>query len=92
MPAERWDLERAYSPDVSPARMSMYARHGCFADGVACFDAGAFRLPRAEAAALDPQQCLLLEVVAGALADAGNASGQAISSFTGDSLPTSMCA
>jgi acyl transferase domain-containing protein len=72
--------------------MSMYARQGCFADGVAYFDAGAFRLPRAEAAALDPQQRLLLEAVAGALADAGNASGQAISAFTGDRLHEAMSA
>ena len=50
-----------YAPDAAPAHMSMYARHGCFVtDGVACFDAGAFRIPRAEAVALDPQQRLLL--------------------------------
>ena len=83
-PAERWDLERAYSPDVAPARMSLYARHGCFIiNGVACFDAPAFRIPRNEAAALDPQQRLLLEEVGAALADAGNATGDAIGAFTG---------
>jgi Beta-ketoacyl synthase, N-terminal domain len=36
-------------------------RFGAFVDGVDQFDSGAFRLPYAEAAALDPQARILLE-------------------------------
>ena len=36
-------------------------RFGAFVDGVDRFDSGAFRLPYAEAAALDPQARILLE-------------------------------
>lgn len=39
----------------------MYVRFGAFVDGVERFDSGAFRLPYAEAAALDPQARILLE-------------------------------
>lgn len=39
----------------------MYVRFGCFVDGIDRFDSGAFRLPYAEAAALDPQARILLE-------------------------------
>ena len=39
----------------------MYVRFGAFVDGVDQFDSGAFRLPYAEAAALDPQARILLE-------------------------------
>ncbi len=40
----------------------MYSRFAAFLEGgVECFDAAAFRLPRPEAVALDPQARLLLE-------------------------------
>lgn len=39
----------------------MYVRFGAFVEGVERFDSGAFRLPYAEAAALDPQARILLE-------------------------------
>jgi acyl transferase domain-containing protein len=39
----------------------MYVRFGAFVEGVDRFDSGAFRLPYAEAAALDPQARILLE-------------------------------
>ena len=39
----------------------MYVRFGAFLDGIAQFDSGAFRLPYAEASALDPQARILLE-------------------------------
>lgn len=83
VPADRWDIERAYSPDASSSAMTMYVRCAAFCDGVALFDAGAFRLPRNEAVALDPQQRLLMEEVGSALAHAASATGQPLSSFTG---------
>ena len=83
VPADRWDIERAYSPDMASSAMTMYARCAAFVGGAEMFDAGAFRLPRAEAAALDPQQRLLMEEVGCALAHAASTAGDPISSFTG---------
>lgn len=42
-------------------RRRMYTRFGAFVEGAEVFDSGAFRLPHAEAAALDPQARILLE-------------------------------
>lgn len=39
----------------------LYVRFGAFVEGVEHFDSGAFRLPYAEAAALDLQARILLE-------------------------------
>ena len=41
MPAERWDIEAAYSPDVATDKM--YVRHAGFLRAVDAFDADAFR-------------------------------------------------
>jgi hypothetical protein len=41
VPAERWDIEAAYSPDV--ANDKMYVRHAGFLRAVDAFDADAFR-------------------------------------------------
>ena len=46
---------------LSPLCRKIYVRFGAFVDGVDQFDSGAFRLPYAEAAALDPQARILLE-------------------------------
>lgn len=51
--------------------MAAYVRFGAWVAGVDMFDASAFRLPRAEAATLDPQHRLLLECTATALQDGG---------------------
>ena len=83
VPADRWDIERAYSPDATSSAMTMYARCAAFCGGVALFDSAAFQLPRNEAVALDPQQRLLMEEVGSALAHAASATEQPISSFTG---------
>ena len=85
VPADRWDIERAYSPDATPTKMTMYARFGTFTADAAAFDAATFRIPRSEATALDPQQRLLLEEVGTALAHAGSATGEPVSGFTGAS-------
>ena len=42
-------------------------RFAALADGIDCFDATAFRCGPGEAAAMDPQQRVLLEQVYGAL-------------------------
>lgn len=60
-----------YLPEVPPIKMAAYVRFGAWLAGVDMFDASAFRLPRAEAATLDPQHRLLLESTATALQDGG---------------------
>ena len=64
VPLERWDLDCLDAPrEVLDSNM---LRFGAFAAGVAAFDAGGFRLARAEAAAMDPQSRALLHAVADA--------------------------
>lgn len=60
-------LVSRYSPEVPPTKMTAYVRFGAWIAGLDMFDASAFRLPRAEAATLDPQHRLLLECTATAL-------------------------
>ena len=71
VPLDRWDVDAGYAPAPDPSRMTTYCRTAGFVQGMADFDAGAFRLSGAEAGAMDPQQRLLLEAAALALADAG---------------------
>lgn len=66
IPLERWDAERTDAP-VNIIQTNALRFAALLPGGVARFDASAFRLGRADAAALDPQQRLLLEQVAGAL-------------------------
>jgi acyl-CoA synthetase (AMP-forming)/AMP-acid ligase II/3-oxoacyl-(acyl-carrier-protein) synthase/thioesterase domain-containing protein/aryl carrier-like protein len=69
-PIERWDLDAVYDP-VPGAPGRSYTRVAALLDGVDEFDAAFFGLNRAEAAALDPQHRLLLEVGWHAIEDAG---------------------
>ena len=88
MPLERWDIDRAFSPQLPPSKMTMYTRFAAFCDGMPCFDAAAFRMARPEATAIDPQQRLLMEECAGAVEDsAGNQAS--VGSFTGDGFSKS---
>jgi acyl transferase domain-containing protein/acyl carrier protein len=70
VPSDRWRLEDWYDPALAK-RGRMYVRHGGFLDDVRGFDAAFFNLSPREAAALDPQHRLLLELAWEAFEDAG---------------------
>ena len=58
-------------------------RFGGFCAGVDAFDAALFSMPPAEAAAIDPQQRILMEQTALALASATDTLGREIGASTG---------
>jgi hypothetical protein len=55
VPLSRWDMERVYTPQVSPDSLGIYARFAAVCSGVDLFDAAMFRLSANEALAIDPQ-------------------------------------
>ncbi len=67
IPLERWDAEHGARALSAEAFQGNALRFAALADDVDAFDAGAFRLAPAEAAALDPQQRVLLEQAHAAL-------------------------
>ena len=90
VPLERWDIDRAFSPQLPPSKMTMYTRLAAFCDGMPCFDAAAFRMTRPEATAIDPQQRLLMEECAAATDDAA-ANQASVGTFTGDGFSKENC-
>jgi acyl transferase domain-containing protein/acyl-CoA synthetase (AMP-forming)/AMP-acid ligase II/acyl carrier protein len=70
VPAERWNVNALYHPEPgTPGKMC--SRHGGFVAGIDAFDAAFFGVGAREAAHMDPQQRLFLEVAWEALEDAG---------------------
>nr|AIE12089.1 putative cis-AT type polyketide synthase module A5A [uncultured bacterium] len=82
VPAERWDIDAYYDPDLE-ALGKMVTRWGGFLPDVDQFDPGFFNISPREAASLDPQQRLLLEVSWEALEGAGQTLKQLMNSQTG---------
>jgi phthiocerol/phenolphthiocerol synthesis type-I polyketide synthase B len=82
IPADRWDAEGFYDPDpLTPGRMT--TKWGGFVPDIAGFDAEYFGITPREAAAMDPQQRMLLEVSHEALEHAGIAPDSLSGSRTG---------
>ncbi|CAJ1440834.1 unnamed protein product, partial [Effrenium voratum] len=62
IPYERWDVDEYYDPSPN-AVGRMYVRHAAFIQNAESFDAAMFSISGAEAASMDPQQRILLEIV-----------------------------
>ncbi|XP_033122542.1 highly reducing polyketide synthase easB-like [Anneissia japonica] len=70
VPADRWSLDAFYDKEQGKQGKIVTRRSG-FIDGIDKFDSIYFRISPKEAAAMDPQQRILLEVTHEAFEDAG---------------------
>ena len=67
---DRWSLDGFFDPDPDAPDRS-YAKHAGLLEHIRRFDPAFFGLSRREAAAMDPQQRILLQVAYDAVADSG---------------------
>lgn len=82
VPTERFDVEAVYAPEAATAGKTN-SRFGGFLTGIEDFDTDFFGIAPREAAAMDPQHRLLLEVAWHALENAGIAPSSLNGSDTG---------
>jgi acyl transferase domain-containing protein/NADPH:quinone reductase-like Zn-dependent oxidoreductase/nucleoside-diphosphate-sugar epimerase/acyl carrier protein len=82
IPADRWNVDDYYDPDPD-APNRMYVRRGGFINNVRGFDPLFFHVSPLEAASMDPQQRVLLEVAWEAIENAGHAPDELAGSRTG---------
>jgi acyl transferase domain-containing protein/acyl-CoA synthetase (AMP-forming)/AMP-acid ligase II len=82
VPVERWNAEALYDPTGTQPGKSC-SKWGGFIDRIEDFDAAFFGIKPHEAARMDPQQRLFLEVAWHALEDAGQAPSALSASRTG---------
>ena len=81
-PAERWNLQRFYYPEVTRPGKTQ-SRWGGYVDRIDQFDPLFFGISPKEAASMDPQQRMLLEVAWRALEDGGQSVGKIAGSPVG---------
>ncbi|WP_088634402.1 type I polyketide synthase [Phaeobacter sp. 22II1-1F12B] len=90
VPADRWDNEAWYDPEVAtPGKSS--TRRGGFLDQIDGFDATFFNILPREADTMDPQQRLFLECAIEALDDAGQVNAGLRGSRTGVFVASYHC-
>lgn len=82
MPLDRWDIDALYDPDPE-APGKLCTRRGAFLPEIDRFDADFFKISPREAATLDPQHRLLLEVAHEALDTAGQLGDRLAANLTG---------
>jgi acyl transferase domain-containing protein len=75
VPPSRWDIDDYYNPDRR-AVGGVYTRHGAFLDDITGWDAGFFGVPPGEAARMDPNQRLLMELAWEGMENAGLSAAQ----------------
>jgi len=89
-PAERWNVDAFYSPDIASPGRSV-SRFGGFLDGIDHFDCRFFGVSPREALRIDPQQRLLLQTTWEAFEDAGIAVDDLADTDTGVFVGVSYC-